>query len=243
MEKQKTCQGHKKDGSHCLRPLYDDTHCIFHSRDIEGKKRKFFITFKKELERQKETEEIYDFSEFVFPDSISFDKLKFEKNVFFNEARFYGKKTDFKWTEFLGETTDFFRAKFFGNETNFSETKFKGKTVNFTESKFSAKKTNFVYTTFSAEDIIFMNAKFTGHIYFYGTSFNAERINFLESKFYANKVDFVGVKFRGELCDFRECFGSTKFGQMRAFLKLQIMCNNLKLGGMHDNREKVQGFV
>jgi hypothetical protein len=27
---------------------------------------------------------------------------------------------------------------------------------------------------------------------------------------------------------------------MSAFLKLQIICDNLKLGGMHDNREKVQ---
>ena len=32
---------------------------------------------------------------------------------------------------------------------------------------------------------------------------------------------------------------SARFGQMSAFLKLQIICNNLKLGGMHDNREKV----
>lgn len=30
------------------------------------------------------------------------------------------------------------------------------------------------------------------------------------------------------------CFGSAKFGQMSAFLKLQIICNNLKLGEMHE---------
>ena len=35
------------------------------------------------------------------------------------------------------------------------------------------------------------------------------------------------------------CFGSAKFGQKRAFLKPQIICNNLKLGGMHDSQEKV----
>jgi transposase-like protein len=40
-----------------------------------------------------------------------------------------------------------------------------------------------------------------------------------------------------------ECFVSAKFGQMRAFLKLQIMCNNLKLGGMHESREKVRNFA
>jgi acetone carboxylase gamma subunit len=40
-----------------------------------------------------------------------------------------------------------------------------------------------------------------------------------------------------------KCDVSAKFGQMRAFLKLQIICNNLKLGGMHDNREEVQEFA
>jgi hypothetical protein len=39
------------------------------------------------------------------------------------------------------------------------------------------------------------------------------------------------------------CFVSSKFGQMSAFLKLQIICNNLKPGGMHDNQEKVQDFA
>jgi hypothetical protein len=39
------------------------------------------------------------------------------------------------------------------------------------------------------------------------------------------------------------CDGSGKFGQMSAFLKLQIICDNLKLGGMHDNQEKVQNFA
>jgi len=36
---------------------------------------------------------------------------------------------------------------------------------------------------------------------------------------------------------------SARFGQAGAFLKLQIICNNLKLGGMHENREKVQDFA
>jgi hypothetical protein len=31
-------------------------------------------------------------------------------------------------------------------------------------------------------------------------------------------------------------------GQMMAFLKLQIMCNNLKLREMHYNQENVQSF-
>jgi hypothetical protein len=40
-----------------------------------------------------------------------------------------------------------------------------------------------------------------------------------------------------------DCFGSAKFGQMRAFLKLQIICDNLKLGEMHDNQSKVENFA
>ena len=40
-----------------------------------------------------------------------------------------------------------------------------------------------------------------------------------------------------------ECFVSAKFGQMSTFLKLQIICNNLKRGGMYDNQEKVQDFA
>ena len=43
--------------------------------------------------------------------------------------------------------------------------------------------------------------------------------------------------------DYLICFGSAKFGQMRAFLKLQIICDNLKLGEMHDNQSKVQNFA
>lgn len=39
------------------------------------------------------------------------------------------------------------------------------------------------------------------------------------------------------------CVGSARFGQMSIFLKLQIICNNLKLGEMHDNQEKVQNFI
>ena len=39
------------------------------------------------------------------------------------------------------------------------------------------------------------------------------------------------------------CAVSAIFGQMSSFLKLQIIYDNLKLGGMHDNREKVQDFA
>ena len=61
---------------------------------------------------------------------------------------------------------------------------------------------------------------------------------------YIGKVGRQGRYYRlaaeilGLICDV-----SGKFGQMSAFLKLQIICNNLKLGGMHDNQEKVPSFA
>jgi hypothetical protein len=40
----------------CGRPLHDDEHCIFHSKDIEGKMDEFDDAFWKEFERQKKDE-------------------------------------------------------------------------------------------------------------------------------------------------------------------------------------------
>jgi len=48
---------------------------------------------------------------------------------------------------------------------------------------------------------------------------------------------------RSEVSNPTLCDVSGKFGQMSAFLKLQIICDNFKLGGMHDEREKVQDFA
>jgi len=42
---------------------------------------------------------------------------------------------------------------------------------------------------------------------------------------------------------FTPCYVSAKLGQMRAFLKLQIMCNNLKRGEMHGNQERIQNLT
>lgn len=66
--------GEKKESCEyegCERPLYDDKHCIFHSEDIEIKD-KFEDAFWKEFDRQKEQEEEYNFTAFVFPKSIWF---------------------------------------------------------------------------------------------------------------------------------------------------------------------------
>ena len=51
-KEEKTCVGVTHDGIFCGRKLYDDEHCIFHSKDIEGKEDKFNDEFWKEFKRQ-----------------------------------------------------------------------------------------------------------------------------------------------------------------------------------------------
>jgi len=115
--------------------VYDGEYCIFHSKDIEGKKKKFDDEFWKEFERQKVHEKEYDFTGFVFPTETSFKRKTFEKAVFFGWAKF-SEKVDFVHTQFSGKV--YFReVKFFG-------------IVNFGEVHFSGR-TNFYGATFSGE--------------------------------------------------------------------------------------------
>ena len=59
----------------------NDEHCIFHSKDIEGKKKVFKYRFWKEFERQKKKEKEYNFVGFIFPDFISFKKRSFRPSM------------------------------------------------------------------------------------------------------------------------------------------------------------------
>jgi hypothetical protein len=56
--------------------LPGDEHCVFHSKNIEGKKDIFNNEFWKEFERQKEKDGSYNFKGFVFPGDISFQLKK-----------------------------------------------------------------------------------------------------------------------------------------------------------------------
>jgi hypothetical protein len=86
-----TCGYLMHDDKPCAKPLYDNEYCIFHSKDIEGQNSKFNDIFWEEVVKQKAFEERYDFTRFVFPGEISFVKNKFDKDVFFYKAKFYGK--------------------------------------------------------------------------------------------------------------------------------------------------------
>ncbi len=59
--------------------LSGDEHCIFHSKDIEGKKDKFNDAFWEEFERQKKCDKKYDFTGFVFPPGFSFKEVELGK--------------------------------------------------------------------------------------------------------------------------------------------------------------------
>jgi uncharacterized protein YjbI with pentapeptide repeats len=191
----------------CNRPLFDDKHCIFHSKDIEEKKTDFEDAFWKEFEGQKELEEKYDFTGFVFPDDISFEEKIFEKDVSFWKAQFSGE-ANFGEAQFSGKA-NFGKARFSG-EANFGEAQFSGVPnfmyaqfsgkanfmyaqlfweANFTEAQFYGEA-NFMYTQFSGVAIFYRGAIFH-RAQFYG------RANFMYAQFYGKSV-FMNAEFHSE---------------------------------------------
>ena len=109
-KEERTCIYSTLGGESCGRELYDGEHCIFHSKDIEIKKEKFNDAFWKEFERQKEHEEIYNFTGFVFPGDITFERKEFEANAYFLFTEFTGE-ADFSYTQFSLEVS-FLMAQF-----------------------------------------------------------------------------------------------------------------------------------
>jgi uncharacterized protein YjbI with pentapeptide repeats len=101
--------------------LPGDKHCIFHSTDIEGKNDKFNERLCKEFNRQKKRDKEYDFTGFVFPGEILFERKTFEKDVSFFLARFSGE-ANFSFAQFSGEAN--FRFAQFSGEANFRGAKF-----------------------------------------------------------------------------------------------------------------------
>jgi hypothetical protein len=172
----------------CDRDLFDEEHCIFHSKDIEGKKAQFEEEFWKEFERQKENEVKYDFYGFVFPKGISFEKKEFEKNAIFMGAQFSGK-ADFGNAQFCGKA-DFIGAQF-AEITSFLEAEFSG-------------ETSFLGTEFS-ENVTFTRAQFYGTVDFFQAKF-AENVYFCEAQFswlngfdqteFLGKADFKKISFK-----------------------------------------------
>ena len=251
---ERTCAYKTHDGKPCEWALYDGEYCIFHSKDIEGKKDKFDKKFWKEFERQKEYEEIYDFEGFAFPGDISFKNKKFEKNVCFLEATFSGMAdfseakfsgmANFNATEFLGPTKFFktifssahflstnffkfasFREAVFHNGSAFGGAKF-FEDAYFTKAKF--KSGGFGNTEFS-KNVSFSEAEFS------------ESIQLFSAKFYRNayfeKAHFSGFAHFNEV----KFFGHVEFGNIDFFKVKNCSFKNtyfFSVGGLSQFIEK-----
>jgi len=220
-KKPKICHSRRYDGSLCGRPLYDDMHCIFHSKDVDRKKKEFNDAFWKEFERQKKEDEVYDFSGFIFPKSISFEYRKFDRDTYFVEAKFQGDCVNFNKSEFTGKSTYFSGAKFLANTVNFKEAKFLGNEVSFGRNNIEipVPPYNIQIIRISASEFLgdradFSSAQFKcGSINFSGTRFSGKYTDFSESIFYGNVLfgeffesegrEFYGAKFESDITDFR----------------------------------------
>ena len=230
----KKCQEKRYDESPCNRPLYDEKHCIFHSEEIEKKKEDFNKAFWKEFERQKKEDKCYDFSRFIFPGSISFDEIEFDKDVYFDGAQFTGEETSFQEAKFTGNWTSFLLAKFTGNKIYFSGAEFTGKETSFRRAKFTGKKTSFERAQFIGEKTYFIRVKFTGkETYFRRAQFTGNETSFSETEFSGNKTSFIWANFTGEKTSFtwakftgeETFFERTRFtGKETSFIGAELTC-------------------
>ena len=242
-ETQKKCQATQHSGSvwgarlnECRRGLYDTKHCIFHSEDIERKKKKIKGDFWEEFERQEKKGDFYDFSNFIFPDSIDFVGKKFEKDVSFKGVKFFGDTsfrgvkfygdTFFNEAQFLGEKNDFTDAQFSENNTGFNSTKFDGDTY-FTNAKFLGfsdfngaqflRNASFGRTQFST-DTEFNGAQFLRNVTFYEAQFK-KKAEFWETQFLGS-TNFDKVQFLGSTN-----FDKAQFSANASFYRTQFLGN------------------
>lgn len=197
----KSCPAKRHDGSPCGRPIFDNYRCIFHSDWIRAeKKQKFNEIFWKEFERQKKEDEVYDFSGFVFSQSIEFNNTIFNKNTYFSGAKFLGENNEFLNSKFLGAETDFNEVNFSGKFTDFSFAEFSGEKTYFSATKFVAEVTLFQETIFSGKYTMFSCAKFSGGVQLSDAEFSGEYITFSDTEFLGH-IHFSDVKFTVERID------------------------------------------
>jgi len=186
-EEPKICKVERYDGSPCGRPLYDDKHCIFHSKDIERKKEEFSKAFWEEFKRQEEEEEVFDFTGFIFPDDISFVEKEFNMPLLFRGATF-SNSADFRLATFSDKAS--FVEATFSNLADFRLAIFSDK-INFTRATFS-DLADFTGATFS-DKAYFREATFSNSADFRLATFS-DKASFVEATF-SNSADFTGATF------------------------------------------------
>jgi uncharacterized protein YjbI with pentapeptide repeats len=224
--------------------LTGDEHCIFHSKDIEGKKDKFNDAFWKEFKSQKKDKKKYDFAGFVFPGDISFEGVEFGKDVSFRAAQFSGG-VYFGRAQFSG-VVYFGRAQFSG-EADFGGAQFSGGAY-FVGAQFSGEA-DFERAQFSGE-ADFENAKFSKGANFGDAHFSVA--GFMEVKFF-EEAYFSGTQFAG-ITFFRDAqfhglaiFSLTKFIGVTSFWSAQFSAeadfSNAKFKGDTDfNYIKIEKY-
>ncbi len=176
-----------------------DGYCIFHSKNLEEKKDKFDLEFKRKFEEyDQDPNQVYDFSGYIFPNSINLSDYKkvFEKSVIFDNSYFCGNKNNFSSLKFEGKLTTFIGAKLKGDITDFSHTSFKGESVSFSYLEIESKNLSFFYSKFFSKITDFMNLKFNGEkIDFSKSRFEGKDIGFNDSEITANIILFDKTKF------------------------------------------------
>lgn len=214
----KTCSYNIQDNKKC--------DCIFHSKDIEGKKAAFNDEFWQEFARQKSHEDVYDFTGFVFPVEISFEGITFEKKVYFNNAQFHGRV---KFDRVIFSEDVYFGGACFFEEAFFGKARFSG-TVHFSRTQFSGD-VSFVGSQFHI-NTFFWNTQFTGKAKFTAGKF-VESVDFRQAHFDKN-AEFAYAQFSGRT-DFRDTLfqekadfnqanfaGETVFGQTKFYKEVSF---------------------
>ncbi len=186
----------------CGRPLYDEKHCIFHSDKNENKSADFDLLFNDELKRQEKEDEYYDFTNFIFPNDISFNNIEFRKIAYFYFARFHGDKVDFTETKFV-EGASFYGSKFYCDDIIFTKALFKvgggfnhcefmGRFIYFNGAKFSGKKFDFCNNEFP--NVIYLS--------FEHSKFNFREVDFSHSNIFGKGVIFQGIEIISKKINF-----------------------------------------
>jgi len=237
MEKEKKICGYKNaitDWKCPYEALEDSKEgfCIFHERRKDKDIEKFNQGIKRILE-DKESD-AYHFEGFFFPSSIDFSNFEFKKDVFFTEAEFTGKLTNFSMARFSGEDVDFGMAEFSGENADFSQAEFSGTYTDFMNTRFSAKTIIFCEAKFLAKFTNFMDAEFQGvNTDFSNTEFSGETINFSDSEFGGKNTDFHGAEFWKGNTDFSwACFSAenTNFSEAQ-FSGKGLIFNHAEFSG------------
>ncbi|MFZ3166177.1 MAG: pentapeptide repeat-containing protein [Candidatus Methanoperedens sp.] len=189
---EKLCQVKMASGEPCGRLISTNEKCIFHFSWTyqEYEEHKIFDEeFWKEVDRIEKNDTIkeLDFSNFIFPNTISFEQHIFKKPVLFVNAKF-DKKVQFLESNF-NDIADFTGAEFC-DEVNLLNAQF-NKNAIFVSVRFR-KKAIFIDVKFDQE-ANFDGAEFDDEASFYGTKFDEES-DFNEAKF-NKKADFITAEF------------------------------------------------